>query len=106
MLTKVILLFKKGVKSILNQGIRFSPHVSQMQIWSPLCQLELRPALCTVVLTHIRGLTELDLPVEDRQQRMVFVSERERNSEILMSEWWMMRMMQWMLLAVPDTYRP
>lgn len=68
---------------------------------SPLCCIELRPALCTVMLTRIRGLSELNLPVEDRQQRMVFVSEKDRNLGILMSEWWVMRWQ--VVLVVLDT---
>jgi len=56
--------------------------------------------------THIRGLSEPDVPVGNRKQRMA--SEREkRSSEIPTSEWWTMRTMRWMLLlVVPDTWRP
>ncbi|TNN85112.1 hypothetical protein EYF80_004766 [Liparis tanakae] len=47
--------------------------------------------------THIRGLSEPDVPVGNRKQRMVYEREK-RSSEIPTSEWWTMRTMRWMLL--------
>lgn len=68
-----------------------------------MCQVELRPALCAVLLTGIRGWSGGGHRVEGRQPRMASVSEGERHSEILMSGRWTMRTRPWATLVVPDT---
>lgn len=80
-------MMKKKKKDEINVKSRLKippPHLFQLLPWSPLCHLELRPPVCSCI-DNLRDLSELDPQVEDRQQRMVFVSESERSSEILMS---------------------
>lgn len=63
----------------------------------------MRPALCAVLLTGIRGWSGGGHRVEGRQPRMASVSEGKRHSEILMSGRWTMRTRPWATLVVPDT---